>query len=699
MSVNLTLRGDEERAGEYLPFSKKKLMELKDTMRSLNLSSSQRKYSSDDMTITVSSQYGQDKIDIYAEGLKSHIFVAYVGDATYDYTHKKYYQYVVDESNNYDFKLVEKTEYDAKKLLGVHSLIDDGMYYIEDTGTSPDIYQHTYLYKGNGLNVPVNNGSGIAAKLYFADEIRYILTNVGENEYVKLITETNLNYLMSYFHLRDIFGKDLSFYSFMSYKNNPKTSDWYVLFSGFINSSIDETSNIATASSIFDSSYTNPFFNDNAMSALYLYIHNSNGTHNSIKIANMKNATTPAVITGVNPNYKDNNRNRVYGISMKWLDGDYNHSINKSIFDIENNKVKVLERYIRSVNNPENAYSDIVESWKYLPMDSTLFTIKDYKFNGFKDTMILPINIVDDDTMDYIEIDKQQDPKSNLINNINYDFYCANKLVHTTGFKSTLQYGGEDYMYFYQGKYILYPYKIHPVLFYHNKDFDATFYMTSKITNVEEVEAGYWYNGYGKYNWYPEVLEGCTDSVYTYHKLFFYKINILRFDFTVSYHIWVNGKNHTFDYKGNSSTFSFFTRPIEQPLPTLTCSGRTDPTIPGININDFKVYSWTNSGYDWQCNPINQENYAMTRPFFNSIDGQLFFDIDVYKTSYKNRVSADSDNDLTATYETPPYYESDANNLYDRKWMLFNKDGDYKTIEPPQKDGNNWERVNGVGLL
>ena len=697
MSVNLTLRGDEDKAGEYLPFSKKKLMEMKTAMRSLNLSSSQRKYSSDDVDITVSSQYGQDKIDIYAEGLKQHIFVVYAGDTTYDYTHKKYYQYVVSESDNYDFKLVEKTEDESKELLGVHSLIDDGMYYIEGIGTSPDIYQHTFLYKGNGLNVPVAVSSGIAAKKYFPDEIRYILTGIGEDDYVtKIIDE---NYILSDFHYRGIFGKDLSFYSFMSYKDVPNTSDWYVLFSGFTNSSVDETSNVLMAADVWDSVYVNPFFLDGAVSTLYLYVHNSDGTHNSIKIANMKNATTPAIIMGVNSNYKDNNSNRVYGISMKWLEGDYDHSINKSVFDIENNEFKVLERYIRSANNPENAYSSVAESWKYLPMDSTLFTIKDYKFNGFKDTMILPINVVDDNKMDYIEIDKQQDPKSNLINNINYDFYCANKLVHSTGFKSTLQYGGEDYMYFYFGKHILYPYKISPVLFYHNKEFDATFYMTSKITNVEEIETDYWYDGYGEYNWYYETVEGCPDPVYTYHKLFFYKINILRFDFTVSYHIWVNGKNHTFDYKGNSSTFSFFTRPIEQDLPTLTCSGRADPPIPGTHIHYFKIDSWTNSGYDWQCNTINQENYAMTRPFFDSIDGQLFFDIDVYKTSYKNRVSVDSDNDLTATYEPPPYFESDANNIYDRKWMLFNKNGDYKTIEPPQKDGNNWERVNGVGLL
>jgi hypothetical protein len=177
-----------------------------------------------------------------------------------------------------------------------------------------------------------------------------------------------------------------------------------------------------------------------------------------------------------------------------------------------------------------------------------------------------------------------------------------------------------------------------------------------------------------------------------------YLVKYLKVDFKVENFIWVNGVTHKFDYEGKATTFYPYVETYE-----VDCHTHSEdiPGLPAIVYSD----GYTNSGYDINCNLIDQENYALTRPYFDSVNDKLFFGIDVFKTSFKNRLVYNSDiKTLYPLREAPPYPETDANPLYNRKWMLFDKKGNFKTIEPPQKEDdfgykNHWERINGVAIL
>jgi hypothetical protein len=136
----------------------------------------------------------------------------------------------------------------------------------------------------------------------------------------------------------------------------------------------------------------------------------------------------------------------------------------------------------------------------------------------------------------------------------------------------------------------------------------------------------------------------------------------------------------------------------------LSVAGWEYVGAPIANIDMYALGPYMNIGYNEDGDDLEQENNHITRIFTSEAANMLMVGFDVFPVKVYHELNITSQvlhpDYVTPDQEFPPYTDLENEGVAARRWMTFNLAGAQSLeLTPPQKNGTNVNRVNGVCMF
>jgi len=610
------------------------------------------------------------------------LIICHVGDTTGDYI-KKYYNLIGTE-------LVEITNPTG------WSLIDDGAYgtFIGDYDND-DIWQYNgkwelikeYGVYGDGLRVPYGHG-GIASKLQNGNTARYILNQSIESEIFRPINlawfiDENVTTSLSY--IGSLIGDLYSYYDskpFITRYTNEGIIRLDLVWSGY-----DATMTYRIKWNNIGGDVTHEEMFSNNFRDVYPTIKNihkikyaGNEISNIIKTPIRQfdytwkglyiNYDYPAIV-GVKQANKEEENQEIIRAVQKLYDWTYD--------GID---------YVMSIAEPHIIEKYNADTGEFIEVTDTFDRCSDcYQFihegirllhNPPKGTIpndiTIPYALTYDDKLTYIRLQKDgqhetpnpptEPPDFAIIETRHKSgIYCADELVEESEWEDAIIVPtGDCTMYWSDFPIRKTNYRI--VHAHHDENFNFVLYRKETFLERKDVPI------------YRELPGGSENLL---------RATAIQIKANVEYKAWINGKITTLPY---------------------SCIIREYILYKQAAAWWMHPYPWFDVSYDENGNLLSDEynnNSAIVRIFTTATKNELLFSYDVFPIKFRHTLQIrDYDPNpmaLTVEYDStameyPPASDARYPIPKDRKWLLFDKSGNYNELTPPQVN-----RINGLCLL
>ena len=654
------LYGDTAIAGLWIGYAQKKLKRLKAFMAMAGIPLKSRRFMLDGVTVLVRSKFGHDEITIWADVVGGFIFICHVGDDTgiNGYT-KKFYKLTGDKLIELAAPLSGRT-YSVEGL----TLLDDGKYFLDyDLITYDDPDEYGYNFNPTGL--VAEDGSGTAIKKISGKSGRFMLNQSFEEEFFRAFVTSVDGTDRSYLVLDD----SLTFRPY-KIKGNPVFNRYTEDSITYLHSRTKhDPSSLVLRNDLYNAGIADGF-GDTLMVINKLYDKKLEDQTKTEKTIN--NDANGAALYGATRFYLNKQTDQDIG-RVKTFSGGANFAepAVKEIYGAGTTE----ESFFRAADQSTNTF--------FMRGDTVFGSLKDPgghikmppNFPHLANDIKLPYTFTDEGEMTYVRMQKDD-----AYTTLNTGLYVAGQLIEESGIEDVLVFadgtgGVADST---TGRWIAEnngPIVVKKTAYtilhaHHDENFDAAFYKKTVYTGDSSELLPY-----RQLNVLGDQLDPVIGQI---------KKTLIESEST--YYIVVNGVITELGYSYLAKEY------------TLTAQTTADGDGGHPQIFIFQDLPWVDieSG----------SNRQITRVFTTETDDGLLFSFDVWDAKSKHDLIYDDSNPaykyLWSDYDTaftpyPPLV--DLEDIEERRWLLFDKEGIFKEIDTPKEDGFDFKRINGLLMV
>jgi hypothetical protein len=658
-------------AGLWIGYAQKKLKRLKAFMAMADIPLKSRRFQLDGVTILVKSKFGSDEINIWAEALGGIFFICHVGEDTGANGYTK---------NVYKLKgdgLVELASSITSKAFSVAglNLIDDGKYFLDyDLNTYDDPDDYDYNFNPTGL--VAEDGSGTAISKISGKNGRFALNQSFEEEffraYVNDVDGTDRSYL--------VLDDSLTFRPY-KIKGNP-------VFNRYTDDSITylhsrtkhDPSSLVLRNDMYNAGIADGF-GDSLLVINKLY---------DKKLALDDDDNEVKTEKTIND---DANGAALYGATRFYLNKQTDQDIGRvKTFAGGANFAEPAVREVYGAGATEETFhrADDQSTNTFFMRGNTVYgSDKDPgghikmppNFPHLANDIKLPYTFTDEGLLTYVRMQK-----NDAYTTLNTGLYVAGQLIEESGIEDVLVFadgtgGVADST---TGRWIAEnngPIVVKKTAYtilhaHHDENFDAVLYKkTVYKADSDELLP------YRQLNILGDQLDPVMGQI---------KKTLIESEST--YYIVVNGVITQLK-DSDDVAYSYTSKEY-----TLTAQTVADGDGGHPQIFIFQDLPWVDID--------NDGNRQITRIFTTATDKSLLFGFDVWDAKSKHDVVYNDSNPaykyLWSDYDTsftayPPLV--DLEDIEERKWLMFDVDGESREIIPPKEDGIDYKRINGLLMV
>ena len=660
------LYGDTAIAGLWIGYAQKKLKRLKAFMAMSGIPLKSRRFMLDGVTILVRSKFGHDEINIWADVVGGFIFICHVGDDTgaNGYT-KKFYKLTGDKLIELAAPLSGRT-YSVEGL----TLLDDGKYFLDyDLSTYDDPDDYDYNFNPTGL--VAEDGSGTAIKKISGKAGRFMLNQSFEEEFFRAYVTSVDGTDRSYLTLDD----SLTFRPY-KIKGNPVFNRYTEDSITYLHSRTEhDPSSLVLRNDMYGGGVADGF-GDSLLVINKLYDKKLEDQTKTEKTIN--DDTNGAALYGATRFYLNKQTDQDIGRVKTFAGGaNFAEPAVKEIYGAGT----VKETFYRAADQSTNTffmkgsvvYGSDKDPGGHIKMPPN--------FPHLANDIKLPYTFTDEGKMTYVRMQK-----NDAYTTLNTGLYVAGQLIEESGIEDVLVFadgtgGVADST---TGRWIAEnngPIVVKQTAYtilhaHHDENFDAVLYKkTVYKADSDELLP------YRQLNVLGDQLDPVIGQI---------KKTLIEYEAT--YHIVVNGVITQLK-DASDVPYSYLAKEY-----TLTAQTTADGDGGHPQIFIFQDLPWVDIDIDG--------NRQITRIFTTSTDKSLLFGFDVWDAKSKHDVIYDDSNPaykyLWSDYDTsftayPPLV--DLEDIEERKWLMFDIEGTIKEITPPNVDGVDYKRINGLLMV
>ena len=640
-------------------------------MAMANIPMKSRRFQLEGVSILVKSKFGSDEIHIRADVIGGLIFICHVGDDTgiNGYT-KKFYKLTGDKLIELSAALSDRTY----SVAGA-SLIDDGKYFLDyDLATYDDPDSYDYNFNPTGL--VAEDGSGTAIKKISGKIGRFALNQSFEEEFFRT-------------YVADVDGTDRSALvlddslTFRPYKikGNPVFNRYTDDSITYLHSRTEhDPSSLVLRNDMYNAGIAEGF-GDSLMVINKLY---------DKKLALDEDGNEVKTEKTIN---NDANGAALYGATRFYLDKQTDQDIGRveTFFGGADFAEPAIREDYGAGTTEETFYrADDQSTNTYFMRGNTVYgSLKDPgghikmppNFPHLANDIKLPYTFTDQGTLTYVRMQK-----NTAYTTLNTGLYVADQLIEESGVEDVLVFadgtgGVADST---TGKWIAEnngPIVVKKTSYtilhaHHDENFDAALYKKTVYTaDSSELLP------YRQLNVLGDQLDPVIGQI---------KKTLIESEST--YYIVVNGVITQLQ-DSDGVPYSYLSKEY-----TLTAQTVADGDGGHPQIFIFQDLPWVDID--------DAGNRQITRIFTTEADKKLLFGFDVWDAKSNHNVVYDDSNPaykyLWSDYDTsftayPPLV--DLEDIEERKWLMFDVDGESREVEPPNEDGVDYKRINGLLMV
>ena len=671
------LYGDTSIAGLWIGYAHKKLKKLKAFMAMAGIPLKSRRFKLEGVTVLVRSRFGHDEISIWAEALGGIFFICHVGDDTgaNGYTKKVY-----ELKGNGLVELASSITSRTFSVAGLN-LIDDGKYFLDyDLTTYDDPDEYNYNFNPTGL--VAEDGSGTAIRKIAGKNGRFMLNQSFEEEffraYVTDVDGTDRSYL--------VLDDSLTFRPY-KIKGNP-------VFNRYTDDSITylhsrtkhDPSSMVLRNDMYNAGVSDGF-GDSLMVINKLY---------DKKLALDEDDNEVKTEKTIN---SDANGAALYGATRFYLNKQIDQDIGRvktfaTAFNFAEPAVKeeygagtVQETFYRAADQSTNTF--------FMRGDLVYGSLRDPgghikmppNFPHLANDIKLPYTFTGDGSTTYIRMQK-----NDAYTTLNTGLYVADQLIEESGVEDILVFadGTGGVVDSTTGRWIaenngpiIVKKTAYTILHaHHDENFDAVLYKkTVYKADSDELLP------YRQLNILGDQLDPVIGQV---------KKTLIESEST--YYIVVNGIITQLK-DSNDIPYSYLAKEYTLTSQTIADGDSGHPQL--YIIQDLPWVDIDNGG-----------NRQITRIFTTATDKKLLFGFDVWDAKSKHNIIYDGSNPsyryVYTDYDTsftpyPPLV--DLEDIEERRWLMFDKEGIMEEIDTPKElregaeEKTDYKRLNGVLMV